>query len=71
MSMTEYPIDAFGKPLNIHTMNLFEKRVLLIAEQLTILIRVPGGWLYQDRVGGRITSQFIPYNNEFQVAGEL
>jgi len=29
------------------------------------ITRVPGGWIFYSREANRLTSTFVPYNNEF------
>jgi hypothetical protein len=53
---------------NLHEMKLHETIVAECDDLFTVVLRVPGGWMYRsyDKSHGILTSVFVPFDNEFQ-----
>ena len=51
------------KEKTIYDLELHED---ILIHNLLNVVRVPGGWMYENIRDERLSSVFVPFNNEFQ-----
>lgn len=66
MSTKDSQTDRQGINVRLYDMNLHDT----LTDKGMTITRVIGGWIYEIPRGNtnRVTSQFVPFNNEFQNA---